>query len=234
MKCKNCNNEFIGKYCNNCSQSSSVDRINLKFILTEIQKTFIHFDGGFLYTTKKLFTNPGNTILSYLKGARIHHFRPFSYLFIIAGAYLIIVNNTSITIVKDNIPEFTKNDVEKNIKEYFIQIQFFFILMYSILSLIIFHYRHLNFYEFIIMHTYLAGQRILINIALLPLQFNSVAVQYNNSINLFSFLTGNVLMIWTYANMFSHKKTFVIIIKTILMQIVIAVSLVAFLYMYFD
>lgn len=221
IKCKNCENEFSGKYCNNCSQASNVERINLKFILTEFQKTFIHFDGGFLYTTKKLFKNPGEAILSFLNGARINHFKPFSYLFFIAGAYLILINSSHLIIFKENVSGFTKNEVENYIKDYFIQIQFFFILTYSILSLLLFHYRHLNFYEFFIMHTYLAGQRILINILLLPLHIWLVTAPYNSLINLFSILLGNLLMIWTYAKIFSHKNTIVVILKTVLLQIII-------------
>lgn len=221
IKCKNCGNEFLGKYCNNCSQASSVERINLKFILFEIQKTFIHFDGGFLYTAKKLFTNPGKTILSFLNGARIHHFRPFSFIFFIAGAYLIIINNTHLILVKENVLGYSKNEVENIIKDYFIQIQFFFIFTYSILSLIFFHYRHLNFYEFVIMHTYLAGQRILINIIIIPLHLWHETATYSSSINFINFLLGNLLMIWTYVVIFSHKNTFFTIVKTILLQIII-------------
>lgn len=221
IKCKNCGNEFQGNYCNNCSQSSSVDRVSLKFILLEIQRTFIHFDGGFLYTTKKLFTNPGKTILSFLSGVRINHFRPFSFLFFIAGAYLIIINSTHLILVKENVLGFSKNEAEQYIKDYFIQIQFFFIFAYSILSLILFHYRHLNFYEFIVMHTYLAGQRILINISLLPLHLWHETAPYSSSINLFNLLIGNILMIWTYVVIFSHKNIFITIIKTITLQIII-------------
>ncbi len=230
IKCKNCGNEFLGNYCNNCSQSSNVDRVSLKFILLEIQKTFIHFDGGFLYTAKKLFTNPGKTILSFLNGARIHHFRPFSFLFFIAGAYIILVNSSHFTMIKGNFDSVSKIDIEKYIKEYFIQIQFFFILTYSILSLIIFQCRHLNFYEFFIMHTYLSGQRILINIILLPLQIWHVTAAYSSYINSFSFLLGNILMIWTYVVIFSHKNTFYTIIKTIVLQIIIISMLVALIY----
>lgn len=221
IKCKNCDNEFVGNYCNNCSQASSVERINFKFILTEIQKTFIHFDSGFLYTTKKLFINPGKTILVYLNGARIHHFRSFSYLFFLAGAYLILVNSSHLTIIKDSVTGLSKNEFEKFIKDYFIQIQFFFIITYSAFSLMLFHYRHLNFYEFIIMHTYLAGQRILISIILLPLKIWPATAIYSSSINTFILLLGNVLMIWAYVKIFSHKNKFLVIIKSILLQVII-------------
>jgi hypothetical protein len=221
IKCKNCNNEFTGNYCNNCSQASNVDRINLKFIVSEIQKTFIHFDSGFLYTTKKLFVNPGKTILSYLNGARIHHFRSFSFLFFIAGAYLILMNSSHLSMIKESVNGLSKNELNKFIIDYFIQVQFFFIIAYSLFSLVLFHYRHLNFYEFIIMHTYLAGQRILISILLLPLKIWPATAIYDSTINSFALVLGYALMIWAYVKIFSHKNSFLVIIKTMLLQIII-------------
>ncbi len=226
IKCKNCNTEFSGNYCNNCSQASNTERINFKFILTEIQKTFIHFDSGFLYTTKKLFTNPGEAILSYINGARIKHFRPLSFLFFIAGAYLILINSAHLTLIKESISSNAKYDIEKYIKEYYIQIQLSLIFIYSILSVLLFHYRHLNLYEFIIMHTYLAGQRILINILFLPLLLWNKTTEYASYINYIELLIGIIYMTWTYVNIFSHKNTFVIILKTIALQLIIFVMLI--------
>lgn len=221
IKCKNCNNEFTGNYCNNCSQASNVERINLKFILSEVQKTFIHFDSGFLYTTKKLFINPGSSILSYLNGARINHFRPFSYIFFIVAAYLILINSSHLTILKGSVENASNNEVEILIKENFISIQFVFIFIYSLLSLLIFHYRHLNLYEFIVLHTFLAGQRILINIVLMPFLVWDKTDSYSTYFNLIGLLLGNIYMIATYVKIFSHKNTFVVILKTVLLQFIL-------------
>lgn len=219
ITCKNCSNNFTGQYCNNCGQPANTGKINLKFLVKEIYKTFIHFDSGFFYTTKELFLNPGKVLNAFISGARIKHFKPFSYLLFISAAYILLVNSAHITFISDTETISSTQKIDKFIRDYYIHLQFVFIIVYSLLSVFIFHYKHLNFYEFFIIHTYLAGQRILINICFLPLHVWSFTAEYNSQLNFISYLIGNLLMIWTYTKMFSHKNTLEVISKIVALQI---------------
>ncbi len=42
MNCKNCENIVIGKYCSNCGQKSSIDRINFSNVLNEFSESLFH------------------------------------------------------------------------------------------------------------------------------------------------------------------------------------------------
>jgi hypothetical protein len=84
MKCKNCSTESDGKYCPNCGQELAIHRVTVPHLLHEIVHTFTHLEKGFLYTLKKLLTDPGRMQRDYLEGFRAYYQKPFSMFFICA------------------------------------------------------------------------------------------------------------------------------------------------------
>lgn len=82
--CLNCNKEVLGKFCSNCSQATSTHRISLHHVF---QHDFIHgifhFDKGFFYTIKELFTRPGHSIREYVQGKRVKHFNAFATIILL-------------------------------------------------------------------------------------------------------------------------------------------------------
>ena len=50
VTCKNCDQTYSGHFCNNCGQSADTHKLNLHFILHDIQHAFFHFDEGVLFT----------------------------------------------------------------------------------------------------------------------------------------------------------------------------------------
>lgn len=228
--CKNCGTTFEGKFCNNCSQAADTGKINFGFLKKELQKTFIHFDSGFFYTTKKLFQNPGNAVLEYINGARVNHLRPFSYLIIIAGTYIILVSTFHLTFVKGEHVENSSTITDDFLKEHFANIQLFLVFLYSLISLVFFQLHKFNFYEFIVIHSYLAGQRILINICLMPLHIWEKTAYLDAYLNLFSLLLGNGLMIWTYLVLFKGKSIIWTLLKTLTIQIILIFVVVFVMY----
>ncbi len=219
--CKNCGTRFEGKFCSNCSQSSDTGKIDLRYLRQELLKTFIRFDSGFIYTTKKLFQNPGKALLEYINGARIKYLRPFSYLIIIAGTDILLASTFQIAFVKEELTNHSQTITDAFIKENFVLIQLVLIVLYALVSIGLFKFKRFNFYEFIVIHTYLAGQRILINIFLLPFHVWHKTAFLDNYLNGLSLLVGNGLMIWAYIVMFSQKNSFLIAIKTIIIQVII-------------
>jgi hypothetical protein len=226
ITCKNCGHQFSGKFCSNCSQPSDTGKINSKYIIKELQKTFIRFDSGFFYTTKKLFQNPGKALLEYIKGERIDHLRPFSYLIIITGVYILLLSNFHLAIVNAGLGAYNQSTTDTFIRSHFAQIQIVLIVFYALISVGLFHYRHFNFYEFIVIHTYLAGQRILINICLMPLHAWHKTASYTSYLDGLTFLISNGLMIWAYVVLFAQKNTVLVIAKTILLQLILLVLLI--------
>ncbi|MBB2148582.1 DUF3667 domain-containing protein [Pedobacter gandavensis] len=82
--CLNCNEVIVEKFCSNCSQATSTHRISLHHVF---QHDFIHgifhFDKGFFYTLKELFTRPGHSIREYVQGKRLKHFNSFATIILL-------------------------------------------------------------------------------------------------------------------------------------------------------
>lgn len=88
--CKNCQTRYLGKYCPNCGQKATVRRLNWRALWDNLACSITNADRGILFTIKELFTRPGYMMRNYLAGKRVNYFRPFSMLFVVAAAYLIL------------------------------------------------------------------------------------------------------------------------------------------------
>ena len=63
--CKNCKEVVSGNYCSNCGQSVKLRRIDSRYIMREIANAF-SAEKGMLYTIKKVFISPGESVKRYL------------------------------------------------------------------------------------------------------------------------------------------------------------------------
>jgi len=85
-RCKNCGAIVTGKFCSECGQIYSQERIKLSYLLKEVFHFFTHFEEGFGYTIKELLFSPGHIQRLYLVGKRKRIQKPFSMFFICATA----------------------------------------------------------------------------------------------------------------------------------------------------
>lgn len=85
ITCKNCNNEFEGRFCNQCGQPAATHELNFHFLMHDVQHGLFHLDKGVFFTIKELFIRPGYSIHEYLHGKRAQHFKPISLILVLAG-----------------------------------------------------------------------------------------------------------------------------------------------------
>ncbi len=88
--CKNCGNQFTGKFCNKCGEKvyTQHDKSVVHFFEEGIH--FItHFEGTFLTTLKTVFTKPGKFSLEYCNGLRKKYFKPVSLFLLLVVLYLL-------------------------------------------------------------------------------------------------------------------------------------------------
>ena len=89
--CPNCNNEYVGNFCNNCGQKQA-HRITMHSIWHDLIHAFTHTDKGFFYMIGQLFMHPGKVAYEYIVEAkRKKYFPPFQYLIIIGAVTTFIV-----------------------------------------------------------------------------------------------------------------------------------------------
>lgn len=88
--CKKCDNEFEGNYCPNCGHPQKLDRINGRYILSEIGSV-LNFQKGILYTIKELLIRPGHNIRGFISEDRNRLVKPIMFILITSLTYTIFV-----------------------------------------------------------------------------------------------------------------------------------------------
>lgn len=88
--CKNCQNKFTGKYCNECGEKvyTEHDRTAIHFF-EEGFHFLTHFEGKFFTTIKTIFTKPGQVSLDYTYGVRKKYFKLLSLFMLMVVLYLL-------------------------------------------------------------------------------------------------------------------------------------------------
>ncbi|MBS1774518.1 MAG: DUF3667 domain-containing protein [Bacteroidetes bacterium] len=88
--CKNCGNNFSGKYCNICGEKvyTEHDR-SVVHIIEEAFHFLTHFEGNFFTTIKTMFRKPGQVSLDYTNGIRKKYYKPVTLFFFLIVLYLV-------------------------------------------------------------------------------------------------------------------------------------------------
>jgi hypothetical protein len=86
--CKKCNSETQGNFCSHCGHPQKVDRINARYIASEIGSV-LNFQKGFFYTIKELLIRPGQSIQSFISEDRNRLVKPVMFLLICSLIYTI-------------------------------------------------------------------------------------------------------------------------------------------------
>ncbi len=93
MKCKNCNEELLGqeKFCSNCGQKN-IDRLNLKYILSQFVEDVFNVDSKVFRTLKNLITKPGYLTKEYIEGRRSNYIPPVRLYIVMSVLFFFILS----------------------------------------------------------------------------------------------------------------------------------------------
>ncbi|HYE53250.1 MAG TPA: DUF3667 domain-containing protein [Chitinophagaceae bacterium] len=90
IQCRNCGNQFSGKYCNQCGEKVYTDHDKTFRHFAEEGFHFItHFDSKLLKTWWRVMTRPGVVSLDISNGIRKRHYKPLSLFIIGVIIYLL-------------------------------------------------------------------------------------------------------------------------------------------------
>jgi hypothetical protein len=88
--CKNCGNQFSGKFCNQCGEKVYSDHDKtLRHFFEEAFHFVTHFDSKFLKTVRLVFFKPGFVSTEISHGVRKKYFKPVSLFLIGVIIYLL-------------------------------------------------------------------------------------------------------------------------------------------------
>lgn len=189
ITCKNCQYPFDGKFCPRCGQKSDTERITYHSLAHEIPHSILHVDKGIFFTMKELIVRPGATLREYMAGKRVKHFKPLAYVLVLTAIssfiihltnnYLLSLGHTTTMTIDSTL----LNKVLVNSSHFFDKYpSVFYFLMIPVISLItwlFFRRSAYNYWENIILNTYLTAQfNLLLIIATVLRIFNGGQVSY--------------------------------------------------------
>lgn len=223
-KCLNCNTYTGNNFCSVCGQKTSTHRFSLKhFILHDFIHGVFHFDKGFFFTIKELFTRPGHSIREYVQGKRVKHFNAFTLLLIIIALTHFIGEYAKVKTI--DLSENNKNNFEgfaKIVKEYAKIVVFIWIPLYAAASYVFFKNAKQNYSEHLVQTIYMiAGVLIIGGVFSIPKLFSSNVeiMQYLYVTSFFSVLSYSFWFNYQYFSYFKTKKNYLIIKCIILVAI---------------
>lgn len=171
--CKNCDQIITGNFCSQCGQKD-YSRIDRKYIWNEMQYTLIHTNKGFLYSVKKIITNPGKTAREFIDGIRINHYKPILLAFVLSGIAAFIsfkvIGLTEIMkeyYAKEEMNTRAVNDYLKFASSYASILMIILIPLFALTTKLAFRKWGHNYYEHVIMNSYILSFYTLINILII-------------------------------------------------------------------
>ncbi|NMH28084.1 DUF3667 domain-containing protein [Flavobacterium silvaticum] len=226
--CKNCGNEFEGNYCNNCGQKSKTARLDWHYLNDEAKYTFLHLNGGLLFTIAQLFKRPGHAIREFVDGKRVNYYKPVLLLFVLAGFYGLLMHNIDFRKTQEvmnatsvmNEQQIAINELMFKGMEWWIShyslMEILLLPIYSGITWLAFRGWGYNYVEHIILNVFSASQRLLITIAFFPLtwfyQGTMTGVILANLVAVVIFCVG----IWTMIQFFKGKELGMFILRYLL------------------
>jgi hypothetical protein len=216
MKCKTCDNDFIGNYCNLCGQKV-LDRLTIKGVWTLVVDDVFEVDKGLLHTVKHLWLNPGKTSLDFVNGRTKHYYSPLKYLIFWTAIYLILLslidNNRQGQSIKNLVFSTSQPFSIESINDFagiytemiFRHTDLFYlglIPFVTIMSYIIYRKKKFYFTELSILYLYILGQIIFVASITIPLLS---LLGDSNAVLLFMFPLAAIVI---YLIVKSHKQFF--------------------------
>jgi len=166
--CKNCAAELTDAFCATCGQRADTRRISWKWLGEEFLSSVFVLERGLLFTLKELFTRPGYMMREYLDGKRKAHFKPLSFVLVMAAVYSILYPNMPPDYSSTNASMQKSMEMMNVIMGHYALVELALIPLFATFTwLFLRKYGH-NFAEHLVIQAFLSGQRILFNIVVLP------------------------------------------------------------------
>ncbi len=230
ITCKNCNNEFEGRFCNQCGQSAETHEMNLHFLVHDIQHGLFHLDKGFFFTIKELFTRPGYTIREYLQGKRVKHFKPISLILLLAGILGLLSHYFHYDMLSDTVQVSgtgaQDEEIRKSIKEvsewvsaHYALVSLLLLPVFTLGTFLSFRKKGYNFVEHLVINAFLTGQRLVLRILLFP-GFYFLSGDNLKNFSMFINTVIFILTFWTLFQFFNTTKKSTVFWRTLLSFII--------------
>jgi hypothetical protein len=210
-KCLNCNDETVGKFCNNCSQATSTHRFSLSHVFKhDFIHGIFHFDKGFFYTLKELFTRPGHSVREYIQGKRVKHFNYFAMILLLLTISYFLKKWSHLDITKLVSDRKQITGFLKVTKDYSKFVIFLHIPILALTSFLLFKKSKQNYIENLVINLFLQCGLICISTLLYLSAFFTDNIQILGFINEVPLILGTFIYLiffyYQYYSVFGYNK----------------------------
>ncbi|RZK54417.1 MAG: DUF3667 domain-containing protein [Pedobacter sp.] len=196
--CLNCNYETNKNYCSNCGQKTSTHRYSLQhFFAHDFIHGIFHFDSGFLFTIKELFTRPGHSVREFIQGKRAKHFNYFTAVILLLTITYFVSKWAKVELTE----VFTSSvGLSRVIKDYVKLTTLITVPIYALFSYLIFKKTKQNYTENIVINMFL-----LVGMLVFRLTLHVVIALTSNieAINVINLALG--IITYAYISIFSYQ-----------------------------
>jgi hypothetical protein len=204
--CSNCKAPVIGKFCSQCGQATSTQRITPKhFVLHEFLHGIYNLDNKLIFTLKELFTRPGLAARDYLEGKRVRYYNIF-YLLLLTLGFLFLINQVVIQYLPTDMLEKADKEVVEFtsfFRNYYKLVVVSQIPFYALNGWLLYRRLKYNFAEHIVLAAFaLTGYQIIsLVVGLLQMLLLTLGVGYVLSFAIMGvfWMVALLYPIWVYA-----------------------------------
>ena len=218
--CKNCEHTFEGNFCSNCGQKTNTKRLDWNYIFDELKYTFLHLNGGLLYTCKQLLTRPGDMVREFIEGKRVKHYKPILLVFVLAGITTLLLHYSGdmeilATLKPQKNNPFNPKVYADILSKYYTYIQLASIPIISFCTWIGFKKWGYNYIENIIINSFVVAQSLLLGILITPIKNLCIGTSGFFIIATVLSLFTIVFQIWLYLQLYKSRDLGFLILRMI-------------------
>jgi len=202
--------------------------MNFHFLWHDVLHSLFHFENGILFTAIQLFTRPGNAIREFIDGKRVKYVKPISFLLLLATIHALLyhafhVNLSNLITTREGKMGFNiANDL---VTKHYSLVTLISLPLYALGSFLAFKKQGYNFVEHLVLNAFLAGQRLIVHILILPLVYLcSSNITTTKIILEILALTDIILLLWGYSQFFNRIPKIKSFLLTILAYTIYYVS----------
>jgi hypothetical protein len=160
--CTNCNQEIAENYCSKCGEPAKLKRIDLHYILHEIEH-ILHLEKGIFYTIKELLVRPGHNVRTFISNNRSRLVKPVLFIFITSLIYTVVnhffhVEDTYINFDESKAP----NVINEWVQNHYGYANIIMGVYIALWSKLFFRKYSYNFFEILILLCFVMGMGMLL------------------------------------------------------------------------
>lgn len=213
--CRNCNAVIEDNYCSHCGQKK-YKRIDRKYVIDEIQYTFLHANKGLLYSLKNILKNPGGTAKEYIEGNRVNHYKPILLTFVLSGVstfltYRVLGLNDIMGAyyAQQHVNTKVTGSIMTFMASYYSMIMVLLIPFFALATKISFRKCGNNYYEHIVINAYILSYYTMVfSIIVVPILFlfrhSSPTLFF--TLTQFSLLLLPLILVWFFKAFYPGKS----------------------------